>query len=90
MIKRAEVYFTGRVQGVGFRYTAADLARKFNVLGYVKNLPDERVELVVEGEEFEIKKFVDAVCNSMVQYIEKYSITWADANNQFTSFQIRY
>ena len=47
---RRRVYFSGRVQGVGFRFTCQSLARGFEVAGYVRNLPDGRVELVAEGE----------------------------------------
>lgn len=52
------VIFEGRVQGVGFRYTVTDLARGFNVCGWVKNLPDGSVELEVMGEADEVADFV--------------------------------
>ena len=53
MIRRTS-HFSGHVQGVGFRYTVADVAEDFDVRGYVRNLPDGRVELVAEGDEAEI------------------------------------
>ena len=53
MVKRATVFYAGRVQGVGFRYTAREIACGYDVAGYVCNLPDGRVELVVEGAETE-------------------------------------
>jgi len=46
MAKRAHVYYSGSVQGVGFRFTAEDLARQNNLTGWVKNLADGRVEIV--------------------------------------------
>ena len=46
---RATVQYSGDVQGVGFRYTAVTIARGYNVSGYVQNLSDGRVRLVVEG-----------------------------------------
>lgn len=52
------VIFSGRVQGVGFRYTTKDLARGFDVCGWVKNLPDGTVELQVMGEEDEVEDFI--------------------------------
>ena len=55
MRKRAQVFYSGRVQGVGFRYSAREVACGCEVTGFVRNLPDGRVELVVEGEEAEIK-----------------------------------
>lgn len=52
------VIFTGRVQNVGFRYTVKDLARSFEVRGWVKNLPDGSVELQVMGEPAEVAAFI--------------------------------
>ena len=57
MISR-RVIFEGRVQGVGFRYTVKDLARGFDVTGWVKNLPDGSVELQVAGEAAEVAGFI--------------------------------
>ena len=48
-IERRIVHYTGRVQGVGFRFTTCRLAESFAVAGRVKNLPDGRVRVVVEG-----------------------------------------
>ena len=47
--ERVKLRIRGRVQGVGFRYTAHNIARRHDVTGYVKNLTDGRVELVMEG-----------------------------------------
>jgi acylphosphatase len=55
------VFYAGRVQGVGFRYRTERLARGFLVAGYVRNLPDGRVEVVAEGEEAEVRRFLSAV-----------------------------
>jgi len=52
------VIYEGRVQGVGFRYTAKDLARGYDVLGTVRNLPDGTVELVIAGEKKEVAEFL--------------------------------
>lgn len=52
------VVFEGRVQGVGFRYTVKDLARGFEVRGWVKNLPDGSVEMQVAGEADELAAFI--------------------------------
>ena len=90
MNKRAEVYYTGRVQGVGFRYTAQSIASKYKVTGYVKNLPDRRVEVVAEGKESEINNFLDELYAQMQNYIEKFSTNWSDALNEFNAFNIKY
>ena len=51
---RRHYFFSGRVQGVGFRYRARYLAEGFSLTGWVRNLPDERVEMEVQGKEAEI------------------------------------
>jgi acylphosphatase len=56
--ERRTVLYSGRVQGVGFRYTTCSIARRYAVQGYVKNLPDGRVELVAEGERGELEEFL--------------------------------
>lgn len=58
---RCQVSFTGRVQGVGFRYTVLELARSFDVTGIVRNETDGSVELVVEGYRDEIERFLQAI-----------------------------
>jgi acylphosphatase len=65
------VHFEGFVQGVGFRYAAERIAQDYAVTGYVKNLPDGRVEIKVEGEPNEIDMFLDALSQRMARYIKK-------------------
>lgn len=54
-LQRIHVFFTGKVQGVGFRQTVHDLAVELGIKGWVRNLPDMRVELVAEGDELDLK-----------------------------------
>ena len=68
-IERRRVYYSGRVQGVGFRFTAERLAQRFRVAGFVRNLDDGRVELLAEGEAAEVAVFLDAVRREMDPYI---------------------
>ncbi len=63
--------YSGRVQGVGFRYTAHSLAGRFAVAGYVRNLPDRTVELVAEGEADEVEAFLAAVAQHMAGNISR-------------------
>ena len=58
---RKRVLYAGHVQGVGFRYTTQGIARGFPVAGFVRNLPDGRVELVAEGEADGVRAFLAAV-----------------------------
>ena len=67
--ERRRIWFSGRVQGVGFRYTCRSLARDFPVAGWVRNLPDGRVELVVEGDPAELDAFVTAIQQEMSPFI---------------------
>ena len=62
---RQMCYFSGRVQGVGFRYTVQNLALQYNVRGYVRNMADGRVELVMEGPEGEMTHLVDDIAQKM-------------------------
>jgi acylphosphatase len=68
------VYYSGRVQGVGFRFTSLHLARGFDVAGYVRNLPDGRVELVAEGDRAEIDAFLEAVRDAMDRHIRDVTV----------------
>ncbi|MEM9281062.1 MAG: acylphosphatase [Verrucomicrobiota bacterium] len=56
--------FEGRVQGVGFRYSTKNLAKGFDVVGWVKNLPDGRVELQIMGDEEELDEFIQELHDS--------------------------
>ena len=80
---RLTVHFSGRVQGVGFRYTTAQIARSYPVVGYVQNLHDGRVLLVVEGELDQAKAFVDEVNRRMGSYIQDQSIDRSAASGEF-------
>jgi acylphosphatase len=69
------VYYSGHVQGVGFRYTAQRLASRYAVAGYVRNRSDGRVELVAEGEAEEVDAFLGDVARQMAGYVENTSAT---------------
>jgi acylphosphatase len=72
---RKHVLYTGRVQGVGFRYTTQGIARGFSIAGYVRNMPDGRVELVAEGEESEVRAFLASVARHWTGSITETSET---------------
>src|SRR6476660_317986 len=59
-----QVFYEGHVQGVGFRFTVRHIAKGFDVIGWVRNLPDGRVELQVTGDEEEVRAFLDQVGQS--------------------------
>lgn len=89
MIRRT-VLFSGSVQGVGFRYTTFHLAAGFKVVGYVRNLPDGRVELIVEGAGEEICRFLDAVAAAMAGHIRRTEQHDEQATGEFSRFDVRH
>ena len=84
-----QVRYTGRVQGVGFRYTAQHVAKGSAVAGYVRNLPSGDVELVAEGEAEEVDAFLAAISRQMAGYIEQ-SLVQDGAPSGLKGFQIRF
>ncbi|MEI8350308.1 MAG: acylphosphatase [Candidatus Omnitrophota bacterium] len=71
MQKRCHVFFTGTVQGVGFRYTAHMFARQYNIKGWVANIADGRVELEAEGSDYALNQFLASLQNEFRQGITK-------------------
>jgi acylphosphatase len=59
-----QVYYAGNVQGVGFRWSVKQVAKGFDVTGWVRNLADGRVELQVHGEDAEVRAFLEAIGQS--------------------------
>ena len=80
---RYTIHFSGRVQGVGFRYSTVRVAAGFRVAGFVQNLPDGRVKSVAEGEKDELTRFVHAVCDRMAGYISDHDVTESPATGNF-------
>ncbi len=89
-LHRRHIHYSGRVQGVGFRYTVKNLAMRFNVGGYVRNLPDGRVELVLEGPAEEIDQMAQAVADRMDGYIRSTQVSTPPATGEFAYFQIQH
>jgi acylphosphatase len=87
--RRMSVFFSGRVQGVGFRYTAKTVAAGFDLTGIIRNLPDGRVELIAEGSPAELDEFRAALHDAgLAGFIRDEQVTWADAKNEFRGFEI--
>ena len=83
------VQYTGRVQGVGFRYTAQRLAERYPVAGFVRNLSDGSVELVAEGPAEEVDAFLAAVAQQMAGCIERSDVR-DDTPGGYRGFRIRH
>jgi len=87
--ERVTIYYSGRVQGIGFRYTVKILVNGFEATGTVRNLPDGRVELVDEGVRAELEGLLEAVRRSDVgRFIRQEQSDWTEAKNEFRTFEI--
>jgi acylphosphatase len=69
-----QVFYEGTVQGVGFRWTVRDIAKGFDVTGWVRNMVDGRVELQASGEEDEVRSFLDAIAKGELHGLIKKQI----------------
>jgi acylphosphatase len=87
--ERVTNFYSGHVQGVGFRYTVKTVATGFEVTGTVRNLDDGRVELIAEGKKSELEEFLVAIRESEVgRFIKNEQTNWSDAKNEFRGFEI--
>jgi acylphosphatase len=83
------ILYSGRVQGVGFRYTAKTVATGYEVTGVVRNLPDGRVELIAEGETAELEAFQKGILESGLEaLISETRVEWKEATGEFRGFVI--
>lgn len=86
---RIQIFYSGNVQGVGFRYTVKTVAAGFEVSGTVKNLPDGRVELIAEGDKAELTAFQQAIRESgLDHFIRDEQVLWEEPQNDFRGFEI--
>jgi acylphosphatase len=87
---RKKILYSGNVQGVGFRYTTEQIASQYPVNGYVRNLPDGRVEVVAEGVKSQIQDFVDELQATMNDYIHDRQTSESPATGEFKGFGVRF
>jgi acylphosphatase len=86
---RLRILYSGRVQGVGFRYTVKSLATGYDVTGIVRNLSDGRVELVAEGAKPELAAFREAVLETHVgRFVKNELVEWFEGTGEFRGFDI--
>ena len=88
---RAHIFISGLVQGVFFRSYTQQEANRQNVKGWVRNLTDRRVEVLIEGEEDDVKQVIES-CRSGSSHarVTTVTITWEDYKGDFQDFKIRY
>ena len=86
-----EVSYEGRVQGVGFRWSIRNVAKGFDVTGWVRNLPDGRVQMQVSGAEEELRSFLEAINQSELRaHIKKQTESKLDKTVVANGFEIRH
>jgi acylphosphatase len=86
-----QVFYEGSVQGVGFRWSVRHIAKGFDVTGWVRNLADGRVEMQLNGEESEVRAFLDAIMQSELRaHIRKQTETKLEKPGSARGFEIRH
>lgn len=88
--QRRRIYFSGRVQGVGFRATTCGIAEPLNVTGLVQNLNDGRVLVIVEGPDAEIERFLEQLRRTMARHIKNEEEFREAPSGEFNEFQWTY
>ena len=81
MQERIHAFFSGRVQGVGFRFSTKSLALRFNLSGWVKNLDDGRVEMMIQADSQSLGDFLKAIRREFEGYIANDDIEWLEADD---------
>jgi acylphosphatase len=87
--QRLNIFYSGRVQGVGFRYAVKTVAAGFEIAGTIRNLADGRVELMAEGARGELEAFRAAIRDEgLAGFIRDEQVSWLAAQNEFRGFEI--
>jgi acylphosphatase len=89
-MRRRTYYFTGHVQGVGFRFTARGAAAGRGVTGFVRNCPDGRVEMVLEGSDAEMDAVLEGIQADLGRNIHRTACDVGPATGEFERFEIRH
>jgi acylphosphatase len=87
--QRKHLLYTGRVQGVGFRFTFENIAGTLGITGYVRNLPNGNVEAVCQGPGEKIEMLIERVSERMGGYISSCRVKDEYATEEFEGFSIR-
>jgi acylphosphatase len=89
--RRLHAYVSGRVQGVGFRFFVVDVAHRLGLTGWVRNLPDGRVEVVAEGKEERLWQCLELLRQGpRLAFVSEVHHRWEPATGEFVGFEIRY
>jgi len=87
---RAHLFVSGKVQGVFFRATTRSEAIKINVVGWVRNVSDGRVEAVFEGKRENVKQMIDFCrVGPRAAHVSRTDVRWEKYLGEFTDFKIK-
>lgn len=84
------IVFKGRVQGVGFRFTALRMASRYQLTGYVRNMPDGAVEMLAQGQAADIDDCISDIDESFADYVKETIINDVPADPKYTDFKITF
>ena len=84
------MYYSGRVQGVGFRFTAERIALDSGLVGWVRNLSDGRVEVIAEGSQQDLRRLLRQIKGQFSRFIQDEQISWLEATGEFKDFAIKF
>ncbi len=89
--ERAHIFVSGRVQGVFFRARTRDKAKSIGVAGWVRNLPDGRVEIMLEGGKDKLAAMINWLKKgSLFARVDGTDVAWEEYKNEFNDFEIKY
>ena len=86
---QAHIFYSGTVQGIGFRYTVERFASDLKLTGWVRNLSDGRVEILAEGRKEDIEKLIQQIDARFDGYIKEKQISFLPIEGKFKNFQIK-
>ena len=90
MQTQAHIFYSGSVQGVGFRYTVQRFAENLDLKGWVKNLRDGRVEILIEGKKDHVEQLIADTDKYFGSYIQDKKVTFKEAEGVYKDFQITF
>jgi len=85
-----KIIFFGQVQGVGFRFTAHSVARRYDLTGFVRNMPDGSVEMLAQGQSADVEMCLRDIGESFAGYIRKTQIDDIEPDSSFKDFRITF
>jgi acylphosphatase len=88
--KAKRLVFIGRVQGVGFRYNVHRMAGRYEISGFVRNLPDRTVEMVAQGLQSDVQQYIDEIREYYGRSIREVKATEITPDPRYHDFRIRY